>query len=640
MTGNAPVTLGGFDFLTTFNNLALIHVPNTGGLVLNSPIASTVGMTKTGPGTLTLPANPFYGNDTNILGGTLRPTAANSLPARSDFTIAPGATLDLNNLDQTIGSLASTGHGNNAFVNIGTATLTVGGSNAGTSFAGVISGTGGLTKINFATQAIQQAQTYTGPTVILGGALNISSVVGVSHGSLLSTSITVANGGQLNFNTNVQLDRVPDSTPITLGGNLNLAAPANTAVSETAGTLTVAGGGAVFTQSVSGTLTNTLTFGSAAIPSLGGRASGATLTFPTTAGTSVVLPNVPAAQLVNGILGGWAVKGDDWVTVPTGGGTVTPFSGYVTTADPNAWSPTDHVKISGVLTGPLTANRAVNTLNFANTQTLDLGTNTLTVNAGGILAAAAAAPIISNGSLTAANASLNSDAKPDLILISQNTTGMTVNATIVDNGGTPTGLTKAGTGNLNLSAANTYTGPTKINAGTLTPTVTGAIPDFNVANPTSGAVYVQGTAGGTATLALGTLSLTLASLNGGGAVTSATAGAGTLTVGNGDASMAYGGVLSGGVHLVKVGNGTLTLAGTNTFTGGTDLNGGVIEAFAIANFGTAAAASSLNFNGGTLRARSQPQFRGQLYLEYQRGRGNDRFGRRGQRDAAGRRPAR
>ncbi|HEY1378401.1 MAG TPA: autotransporter-associated beta strand repeat-containing protein, partial [Gemmataceae bacterium] len=599
VTGTAPVTLGGFDFLATYQNLALIHVPNTGGLVLTSPIAvEQNGLTKTGPGPLTLPATTLYGGDTNILGGTLRPSAANSLPAQSDFTIAPGATLDLNNLNQTVGSLASAGHGNNAFITLGSATLTVGGTNAGTSFAGVISGTGGLTKIGPATQAIQQAQTYTGPTVILGGALNVSSVVGVSHGSLQTSAITVANGGQLSLNTNIQMDRVPDGTPITLGGNLNLSAPANTAVSETMGTLTVAGGGAVFTQSVSGTLTNTLTFGSATIPSLGGRASGATLTFPTTAGTSVVLPNVSAGQLNNGILGGWAVKGDDWAAVPAGGGTVAPFAGYVNNDDLNAAAATDHVQITGAPPA-LTASRAVNTVKFASTQALDLGGNTLTVNGGGILAATAAAASITNGTLTAGNAALNADGRPDLVLVSQNTTGLTVSAVIADNGA-PTGLTKAGTGNLILNAANTYTGPTNINAGTVTLNVAGAIPDFT-AGPNAGAVYVQGTAGGTATLALGTQSLSLRTLNGGGAVTSAATGAGTLTVGNGDAGSAYFGVLSGGVHLVKTGAGTLTLGGTNTFTGGTDLNGGVIESYAAANFGPAATTSALNFNGGTLR---------------------------------------
>ncbi len=48
----------------------------------------------------------------------------------------------------------------------------------------------------------------------------------------------------------------------------------------------------------------------------------------------------------------------------------------------------------------------------------------------------------------------------------------------------------------------------------------------------------------------------------------------TLTVGNNNASTTYSGDMSGGGSLVKIGAGTLTLSGTNTYTGNTVVGGG------------------------------------------------------------------
>jgi fibronectin-binding autotransporter adhesin len=48
----------------------------------------------------------------------------------------------------------------------------------------------------------------------------------------------------------------------------------------------------------------------------------------------------------------------------------------------------------------------------------------------------------------------------------------------------------------------------------------------------------------------------------------------TLTIGNNNASTEYSGVMSGSGGIVKIGNGTLTLSGANTYTGDTILSGG------------------------------------------------------------------
>ncbi|MGZ4982955.1 MAG: autotransporter-associated beta strand repeat-containing protein, partial [Chthoniobacterales bacterium] len=76
-------------------------------------------------------------------------------------------------------------------------------------------------------------------------------------------------------------------------------------------------------------------------------------------------------------------------------------------------------------------------------------------------------------------------------------------------------------------------------------------------------------------------------------------GANTLTVGSNNLSTTYQGTIGGGGGLTKIGTGTLTLAGTgtlatNTYTGATNVNGGVLQVD-----GSIASNTFVN-NGGTL----------------------------------------
>jgi autotransporter-associated beta strand protein len=63
-------------------------------------------------------------------------------------------------------------------------------------------------------------------------------------------------------------------------------------------------------------------------------------------------------------------------------------------------------------------------------------------------------------------------------------------------------------------------------------------------------------------------------------------------------SVTLSGILSGIGGLNKLGSGTLTLSGTNTFTGPINFNGGLINASALNNLGNG---TELNFNGGGLQ---------------------------------------
>jgi autotransporter-associated beta strand protein len=96
------------------------------------------------------------------------------LPTATDVSIAAGATLDLNGVSQTIGSLSGPG---GSAIKLGSGGQLAVSSSASTSFAGNVSGTGqaGLTKSGTGTLTLSGANTYTGPTTISGGTLQLSS---------------------------------------------------------------------------------------------------------------------------------------------------------------------------------------------------------------------------------------------------------------------------------------------------------------------------------------------------------------------------------------------------------------------------------------------------------------------------------
>src|SRR5262249_42559947 len=79
-------------------------------------------------------------------------------------------------------------------------------------------------------------------------------------------------------------------------------------------------------------------------------------------------------------------------------------------------------------------------------------------------------------------------------------------------------------------------------------------------------------------------------------------GPGTIDVNTGT-TLIYNGVAAGTGALTKIDAGTLVLGGTDTYTGATNINGGVLSISADANLGTAPVAPTANqltFNGGTL----------------------------------------
>ncbi len=169
--------------------------------------------------------------------------------------------------------------------------------------------------------------------------------------------------------------------------------------------------------------------------------------------------------------------------------------------------------------------------------------------------------------------------------------GAGINSTIEVNSAITTGsgtLTKDGTGTVILDGVNTYTGVTTVNAGQLELKNGAAIAD-------TGAVVVN------ASSALFIFnSETIGSLAGGGIVQLLINS--TLTIGGNNASATFSGSISevaGTGSLTKIGAGTQTLSGANTYTGTTTVSAGVLAlqlGGAIASSSNVVVANSATFD--------------------------------------------
>ncbi len=132
-------------------------------------------------------------------------------------------------------------------------------------------------------------------------------------------------------------------------------------------------------------------------------------------------------------------------------------------------------------------------------------------------------------------------------------------------------LTKSGSFFVVLSAANTYSGATHVDEGVLLLGVANAIPAQSAVSIAPGAELWLFTPFAAPGVAVGSFNQSIGSLSGGGGVSLQTA---TLTVGNNNANTTFFGSIQEAGSLTKVGSGTLTLNGANTYSGPTTVNAG------------------------------------------------------------------
>ena len=157
------------------------------------------------------------------------------------------------------------------------------------------------------------------------------------------------------------------------------------------------------------------------------------------------------------------------------------------------------------------------------------------------------------------------------------------------------GLTKIDSGTLALGVANTYSGSTTISGGVLQLKNAQAAQDSTVSvNVNNGLAFGPGVT-----------APALGGLAGSGKINLATtdSSAVTLTVGGNNQNTTYTGTLSGSGGVTKAGTGALTLTASNTYTGGTIVEVGILVA-SNGTGGSATGSGSVTLSGGTLAGGS------------------------------------
>jgi fibronectin-binding autotransporter adhesin len=429
------------------------------------------GLTKLGANTLTLSGNNNYTGATTVTLGTLN--LNNQLAVQNSTLTMNGGSLAFDSAVAgnafTLGGLAAanTGAAYNITLQNTASTavdLTVGGNAANTTYAAVLSGAGALTKIGAGTLTMTGTNTYSGATTISNGTLTLSG----ASGSIASTAINL-NGGTFTLdNTANNLGtRLADTADITVNATSNLnfthGAAALTNYLETIDTLTLAAGNLTYTGSqAAASQTSILTFNNALAQSGTG-----TVNFTGT-GLGVDARNrILFTGQAAGDLGPWAfVNGADFATYdPTLGIKAAANTTLVAGSNNN----TINYKLTGgsvtISSGPL-INPSYKTLLSSDTaaaRTLALAGNTVSV--GGISSTGNSHVISGAGALQALTAG-------DALYVNVGANQLTISSIIqnVAAGATASSLVKTGAGTLVLStaaAANTYTGDTILNAGTL-----------------------------------------------------------------------------------------------------------------------------------------------------------------------------
>lgn len=449
--------------------------------------------------------------------------------------------------------------------------------------------------------------TYTGSTTVGSGALTLnfnSGVSGLSQTDIINSASTLKLGSLAN-----------DGATLNVNG-INAAG----ASTQNLNGVQIMGGTNVITPTKGTNAANTvvLNMGSLSQATAGAGIVGVTANTGTTVNTTTANAYGTSGSATGGYIGAWATSGtgtgaNTWLgSASTGTSAATAaFTGWTVNNAVNTWTSGATSYANGAaLTGALAGNTAIDSMrfNFNTSSTLDLGTNTLTLNSGGLINTSAISTstnttTISNGNLTSGSGT---------VYVYQNAAGpLTISANITNNGATPTGLTVSKTGGttavFTLSGNNTYTGDTNLLTGQTTlgsATALAGQGNMNVYNP--------------ATLRLNGFSATVNGLSGAGTVDNNAGTPSTLTVGAGNATSTFDGIITqatakgatagagaGDLSLVKTGSGTLTLTATtgNTYAGTVAVNGGTLRIYGDLALGvapTGVSSNAITLNGGTL----------------------------------------
>ncbi len=494
-TGASTTTNRGF----TLTGAGTLDVAGSSVLIFNGAIGGTSTLTKTNTGTLSLGGvigsgagglavtggtlivgnanNTFTGNITvsgassalQMTSGSngdatsgplgINTTAYKTVTLTSGGIFRPSATYNVNTPSASLpgnGQVFSIGTGGGVF-DVGTGvtfTLDDGSGAAGTAWtAPQLQGGGALTKAGLGTLSLGAGTSnfgtaFTGTITVSAGLLQLGNA-GSPLGNTTSGT-TVASGAALNVNGTTQTA----AEPLTITGTGLAAGPQGALTSGSANAATWVG---------PVTLGGNATIGSSAA---GGLTLGGTATV-NTAGNILTLRNSSTGRLfTDGIISG---AGSVVMNSPGTGD-------YVPRADHTYSGGTTHTagfiavdRNSTGLPGSLTAG--------------PFGTGTLDLAGGQIRSGTGSARTIGNAVTISANTTFFTTALEKTLtftgpvtlsggshILTSNVGATVANTATVINGaigdaGNALGLTIAGTGNLFLGGANTYTGPTTVNSG-------------------------------------------------------------------------------------------------------------------------------------------------------------------------------
>jgi fibronectin-binding autotransporter adhesin len=486
MTGNSFATGRTF---TLGAGGGIFDVQGTSNVDLTGSVGGAGGLTKSGSGTLTLTGATTYTGATAIAAGVLRAGRVDVLATSGGLTLASGGLFDLNNFNQVVTSI--NGNGN---ITLGTANLTVGGSTTNSLFGGVISGAGRLVKVGGDTLTLTGANTYSGGTDVIGGVL-IGNTTSLQGGIGIGTNARVVFDQQVAGTYSGVMTGTGSMTKS--GAGVLTLTGANT---YSGGTLVSAGALVGTTTSLQGSITNNalVVFDQSSDGTYAGGMSGSGMLAKTGTGTLTLTG-------LNTHSGGTTVAGN----------------GAIATSSDAAL---------GAAGGPVALGDATSSgaLRLTSGSPLSLDRPFVLGAGGGTIETAGSSSVVVNGAITGRG-----------------------------------GLRKTGSGSLTLGRTNGFAGATNVDEGSV---LAGA---QNVFSGTSALAIANG-----ATVDLRDFSQSVGSLSGGGALA---LGGATLTTGGDGTSTLFSGAITGNGGLVKVGQGTFTLTGANSYTGGTTVAGGVLR---------------------------------------------------------------
>jgi outer membrane autotransporter protein len=605
-------------------------------------ISGSGGLVQSGTGLSTLSGGNSYSGATQVDAGTLQAGAPQAFSPASAYTVASGATLDLNNVNSTIGSLSGAGS-----VTLGSATLTEGADNTSTTFSGAISGAGGFIKAGTGTLTLAGTSSFSGPLTAVAGTLRVdgtlvSTPASVANGAVLEGTgtiggpVTIANGGTIG----------PGDAPGTLTtGPLTL--NSSSIVNYELGTANVVGANVNDLINVNGNLTLA---GLLNVVDTGGFGAGS---YRLINYTGALIDNHLAIRaLATGLPGEiqTSVPGQVNLVVGTdqfwdgttisGDGIIHGGSGTwdnTTTNWTSAGGTSNSVWQSnfGVFAASAGTVTAAVPVSFQGLE-FQTGGYVVAATGGGALAPSGNATILVefgqatiSAPITGAGSLIKAD-NGTLVLTGNNTFSGGV---ALDEGTLLIGTNNAlGTGalamsdvttlgvvanNLSLANAVTLSGANTIDVGTDTLTLSGAVADGANAGALikagTGTLFLSGanTYSGGTMLSAGTLAVSNNTALGTGAVamaasTTLAAAAGNLSLANAISLSGTGTIdtatntltLAGSIvdgtgpgNLAKIGTGTLVLTGVSTYSGGTTISAGTL-AGAVSAFGTGAIADN------------------------------------------------